>query len=69
MFSSNQQQEFRKVIKEFAQAKYDELGTHSYAAGYFESLAVSMFASLSKKEQKFYMEQMQDSVAKLQHAE
>jgi hypothetical protein len=69
MFSSNQQQEFRNALKEFAQIKYEEVGSHSYAAGYFESLAVSMFASLSKKEQKFYMEQMQDSVAKLQHAE
>ena len=66
MFTSNQQQEFRQAVKEFSNLKFEELGNYAYSAGYLESLAVNMFASLSKKEQKFYLEQMQDAVAKQQ---
>jgi len=64
MFTSIAQQEFRIAVKEFSNLKFQEIGSYAYSAGYLESLVVNMFASLSKKEQKFYLQQMQEAVDK-----
>ena len=61
MFSTNNQVEFKKLLKEFSEAKQTEY-SYAYSAGYMESLAGDMFASLTKKEQKFFMSVMQKQV-------
>lgn len=61
MFTSTAQQEFKEAVKAFTAAKESEY-SYAYTTGYLESLAVNMFASLTKKEQKFFLSQMQDAV-------
>ena len=61
MFSSTAQQEFRKTLKEFALYKEAEY-SYAYTAGYMESMAVDMFSQLTKKQQKFFADQMQKEV-------
>lgn len=63
MFTSTAQQEFKEAVKAFTAVKEAEW-SYAYTTGYLESLAVSMFASLPKKQQKFYLEQMQGAVDK-----
>ena len=61
MFSSNAQQEFKQSLKEFTARKEAEY-SYAYSAGYLESLCVDMFGSLTKKQQKYFLESMQKAV-------
>jgi hypothetical protein len=63
MFTSNAQQEFKQTLKQFTAAKEAEY-SYAYTAGYLESLCVEMFGSLTKKQQKYFAEQMQKTVDK-----
>ena len=61
MFSSNAQVEFKQTLKEFTARKEAEY-SYAYSAGYLESLCVDMFGSLTKKQQKYFLESMQKAV-------
>ena len=62
MFKTDAQVEFEKVLKEFSATTYEVYGSHSYATGYYESLMVEMFRSLSKKSQQDLICDMDSSV-------
>jgi hypothetical protein len=61
MFTSTAQQEFKQTLKEFT-AKEEAKYSYAYSAGYLESLCVEMFGSLTKKEQKYFQQNMQKAV-------
>jgi hypothetical protein len=65
MFHTDNQVEFKEVLRKFTDATYDKYGSHAYAAGYLESMTVQMLALLSKREQKGFIDSMKD-VAKKQ---
>ena len=65
MFNSNAQQEFKVLLKAFNAAKLAEYQNYAYSAGYMESLVVDMLGSLGKKEQKFFIAEMQKAVDKI----
>jgi len=66
MFKTDAQVEFEKVLKEFSATTYEVYGSHSYATGYYESLMVEMFRSLSKKSQQELIRDM-DLATERQH--
>jgi len=66
MFKTDAQVEFEKVLKEFSATTYEVYGSHSYATGYYESLMVEMFKSLSKKSQQALIRDM-DLATERQH--
>ena len=66
MFKTDAQVEFEKVLKEFSATTYELYGSHSYASGYYESLMVEMFRSLSKKSQQELIRDM-DLATERQH--
>jgi len=51
MFSTQNQVEFKEVLREFSAATYKNYDSHAFAAGYLESLAVEMLKALPKREQ------------------
>jgi hypothetical protein len=65
MFHSDNQVEFKEILRKFSDATYERYGSHAYAAGYLESMAVQMLALMSKREQKGFIDSMRD-VAKKQ---
>ena len=65
MFHTDNQAEFKQVLRKFSDAAYEKYGSHAYAAGYLESMAVQMLALMSKREQKGFIDSMA-AVAKKQ---
>jgi len=64
MFHTDNQVEFKEILRKFSDATYEKHGTHAYAAGYLESMAVQMLALMSKREQKGFIDSMKDVVKK-----
>ena len=64
MFHTDNQVEFKEVLRKFTDATYEIHGTHAYAAGYLESMAVQMLALMSKREQKGFIDSMAAVVKK-----
>jgi hypothetical protein len=64
MVTTQAQQEFKQNLKEFAAAKEAEY-SYAYTAGYCESMVIQMFGCLTKKQQKFFAEQIQKELDKL----
>ena len=64
MFSTQAQQEFKETLKQFNAARQVEY-SYAYCTGYMESLATQMFGALTKKQQKYFAEQMQKEVDRL----
>jgi len=64
MFTTQAQQEFKQNLKAFTAAKEAEY-SHAYNAGYCESMVVEMFGYLTKRQQKFFAEQIQKELDKL----
>lgn len=58
MFSTQNQVEFKEVLRKFTDATYEQYGSHAYAAGYLESLAVEMLQSLPKRAQTALIKDM-----------
>jgi hypothetical protein len=58
MFSTQNQVEFREVLREFTAAAYANYDSHAFAAGYLESLAVAMLSALPKREQTALIKDM-----------
>ena len=51
MFHTDNQVEFKEVLREFTDATYKNYDSHAFAAGYLESMAVEMLRALPKREQ------------------
>lgn len=64
MFTTNAQQEFKQNLKAFTAAKEKEY-SYAYTSGYCESMVGEMFGQLTKKQQKFFAEQIQRELDKL----
>ena len=64
MFTSNEAVEFKEALKKFSAATYAVRNTHSYAAGYYESLLVSMFENLTKKQKAVFLRDMREAAVK-----
>jgi hypothetical protein len=68
MFHTDNQVEFKQALRKFTDAAYKNHGTHAYATGYLESMAVQMLAVMSKREQKGFIDSM-TAVAQKQQKE
>ena len=68
MFHTDNQVEFKEVLRKFTDATYQNYGSHAYATGYLESMAVQMLALMSKREQKGFIDSMKE-VTKRQQKE
>lgn len=64
MFTTQAQQEFKQSLKAFTAAKEAEY-SYAYTAGYCESMVVELFGQLTKKQQKFFAEQIQKELDKI----
>ena len=56
--------EFSQALKRFSAATYKVKGTHSYAAGYYESLLASMFDLMTKKQREQFLREMREAAVK-----
>ena len=58
LFTSENQDTMKIVLKAFNDAAYQRYDTHSYSAGYLESLVVEMLAHTPKRYQKALIQSM-----------
>ena len=56
----------RKVLKEFGDAAYAKYGSHSYTAGYLESVLTGVIANMSKKDRDMILNDLTRTADKLQ---
>jgi flagellar biosynthesis chaperone FliJ len=66
MFHTDAQVEFKEILRRFSDTTYQNYGTHAYATGYLESMAVQMLAVMSKREQQGFIRAMQAAVEQQQ---
>jgi hypothetical protein len=57
--------DFKEYAGDLAEASKDVYGSYSYAAGYFQSVAVDMFRYLSVADQQQFLRQMRDAANKM----
>jgi hypothetical protein len=58
LFTTENQDTMRDVLKIFGEATHKNYGSHSYEAGYLESLVVEMLPHLPKRVQKTFINDM-----------
>ena len=58
LFTSENQDTMKIVLKAFSDAGYQRYGNHSYSAGYLESMVVDMLAHTPKRYQKALIQSM-----------
>jgi len=58
LFTSENQDTMKIVLKAFSDAGYQRYGNHSYSAGYLESMVVDMLAHTPKRYQKALISSM-----------
>lgn len=58
-------QDFKEYAGDFADASRGVYGDYAYAAGYFQSVAVEMFRSLSVADQQRFLRQMREAADKM----
>ena len=58
MWTTENQDTLNIVLKAFSEAAHQNYGTHSFEAGYLQSLAVQMLRVMPKKQQKIFIEDM-----------
>jgi hypothetical protein len=58
-------QDFKEYAGDFADASRSVYGSYSYAAGYFQSMAVEMFRALSVADQQRFTRQMREAADKM----
>ena len=56
----------RKVMLEFSDAAYAKYGSHSYTAGYLESVLVGVIANMSKRDREMILNDLARTAEKLQ---
>ena len=58
LFTSENQDTMKIVLKAFGEASHKNYGSHSFEAGYLESMVVEMLPFLPKRMQKVFIEDM-----------
>ena len=58
--------EFAECLKRFSAATWEVRHTHSYAAGYYESLLASMFDQMTKKQREHFLREMREAAVKFE---
>ena len=58
MWTTENQDTMKIVLKAFGEASYKNYGSHSFEAGYLESLVVQMLPNLPKRTQKVFIDDM-----------
>ena len=58
LFTSENQDTMRIVLKAFGEASHKNYGSHSFEAGYLESMVVEMLPFVPKRMQKTFIEDM-----------
>ena len=58
LFTSENQDTMKIVLKAFQDASHKNYGSHSFAAGYLESVVVSLVPLLPKRQQKILINDM-----------
>lgn len=58
MWTTENQDTMKIVLKAFGEASHKNYGSHSFEAGYLESLVVQMLPMLPKRMQKAFIEDM-----------
>ena len=65
MFSiSKEAREFSQALKQFSAATYKVKGSHSYAAGYYESVMAAMYSQLTRKARAEFLREMREAAAR-----
>lgn len=62
--ASKETLEFKQALQKFSAASYDVIETHSYAAGYYESVMASMFEALTKKQKAIFLRDMREAAVR-----
>ena len=58
LFTSENQDTMKIVLRAFGEASHKNYGSHSFEAGYLESMVVEMLPFLPKRMQKVFIEDM-----------
>ena len=58
LFTSQNQDTMKIVLRAFGDASHKNYGSHSFEAGYLESVVVEMLPHLPKRMQKVFIEDM-----------
>ena len=58
LFTSENQDTMKIVLRAFGDASHKNYGSHSFEAGYLESVVVEMLPHLPKRMQKIFIEDM-----------
>ena len=58
LFTTENQDTMKIVLKAFGEASHRNYGSHSFEAGYLESLVVQMLPLLPKRMQKVFIDDM-----------
>lgn len=58
LFTSENQDTMKIVLRAFGEATHKNYGSHSFEAGYLESVVVEMLPFLPKRMQKVFIEDM-----------
>ena len=58
LFTSENQDTMKIVLRAFGEATHKNYGSHSYEAGYLESMIVEMLPFVPKRMQKAFIEDM-----------
>ncbi len=67
MFEVNPEtREFSECLKKFSTATWKVHQTHSYAAGYYESLLASMFNQMTKRQREHFLREMREAAVKFE---
>ncbi len=56
--------EFSQALKQFSSATWEVNKTHSFAAGYYESLLAAMFDQMTKKQRAHFLREMREAAVK-----
>ena len=56
--------EFSQALKQFSAATWEVNKSHSYAAGYYESLLANMFDQMTKKQRAQFLREMREAAVR-----
>lgn len=68
LFTSENQDTMKIVLRAFGDASHKNYGSHSFEAGYLESVVVEMLPHLPKRMQKIFIEDMVRATKKQEKA-
>ncbi len=68
LFTSENQDTMKIVLRAFGDASHKNYGSHSFEAGYLESMVVEMLPFLPKRMQKVFIEDMVRATKKQEKA-